>query len=388
MADKNAYKIKNADYYIYIDTKILGAVEQLIDYFNTQVFNREDCIYVICKYYKSIERLFKRKFDDNKIAFKFIRKHSDINLIDGKVIFYLFNAQSNCRVVANQSLIHIFVTHGESHKLASIKPIIRIYDYIITSGQVGIDRYLKSGLFSESDINNGKVITLGNTFIGRNEYIYNENSLSLVYAPTWEGGIPEEDYCSISRINTLKIILFCQKNKINTIYLQPHPNLGHRIKSKKNDLSMMINKLEDSNLTVKLIKKESVEKIFLFFKKIKASNFKKTYLPVKYALTDISAMEVQFISKGIPCGVFKNDEIVKTLTIPKSLNTHYISTFIPEDEMEIKKNNLLDKEYYKYFLSYPLGLSDLTPYRDRINWLCHYATLDKNTRIKKLKDKF
>ncbi|MDP4360951.1 hypothetical protein QR510_30430, partial [Escherichia coli] len=79
-------------------------------------------------------------------------------LICSKIVFYLFNAQSNCRIVANRNLIHVFVTHGESHKLASVKPIIRIYDYVVTSGDVGIDRYLKSGIFTPFDIRNGKVI--------------------------------------------------------------------------------------------------------------------------------------------------------------------------------------------------------------------------------------
>lgn len=43
-------------YYLYIDTKIEGALEQLIRYFQAQVFNVEDCISVYCKYYKEIEK--------------------------------------------------------------------------------------------------------------------------------------------------------------------------------------------------------------------------------------------------------------------------------------------------------------------------------------------
>ncbi|MDT9452034.1 hypothetical protein [Escherichia coli] len=188
----------NSLYYIYIDTKIKGAFEQLIRYFQSQVFNNKDCISVFCKYYKEIEHLAVEVFNKHNITFKFIKKNSDLSFIKGKIVFYLFNAQSNCRVVANRDLIHVFVTHGESHKLASVKPIIRIYDYVITSGDVGVDRYLKSGIFTQYDINNGKVLKLGDTFIGSNIFKYESNSHSLVYAPTWEGGVPEENYCSIS----------------------------------------------------------------------------------------------------------------------------------------------------------------------------------------------
>ncbi|MED8766272.1 hypothetical protein RCL70_09545, partial [Escherichia marmotae] len=135
-------------YYIYIDTKIEGAIEQLLRYFRTQVFKPQYCIAIYCKYYKEIEFPFSRKFAEHNICFKFIRKFSEMELKAGKVVFYLFNAQSNCRVVANRNLVHIFVTHGESNKLASVKPIIRIYDYVITAGDAGIDRYLKAGIFS------------------------------------------------------------------------------------------------------------------------------------------------------------------------------------------------------------------------------------------------
>lgn len=215
-------------YYLYIDTEIEGALEQLIRYFQAQVFNVEDCISVYCKYYKEIEKKFTEKFNKHNISFKFIKKNSDLVFNNGKIVFYLFNAQSNCRIVANRNLIHVFVTHGESHKLASVKPIIRIYDYVVTSGDVGIDRYLKSGIFTPFDIRNGKVIKLGNTFIGHNYFQFDVNSRSAVYAPTWEGGIPEENYSSINNETTHKIIKFCKIKKINILYIQAHPNIGHR----------------------------------------------------------------------------------------------------------------------------------------------------------------
>ncbi|HAZ3930178.1 TPA: hypothetical protein J1446_004567, partial [Escherichia coli] len=153
----------------------------------------------------------------HNIPFRFVRKQADYKLDKGKVVLYLFNAQSNCRLVANRSLVHIFVTHGESHKLASIKPIIRIYDYVVTSGNVGIDRFLKSGIFSPYDVQSGRIITLGDTFLGSNEFHYNFDSNALVYAPTWEGGVPEENYCSLQEVNINKIIDFCNRELIKYV---------------------------------------------------------------------------------------------------------------------------------------------------------------------------
>lgn len=372
-------------YYIYMDTKIIGAVEQLVRYFQAQIFTQDACICVLCKYYKDIEKSFSKKFNNYNINFKFIKKHSDIQLEKNKTVFYLFNAQSNCRLVADRNLTHIFVTHGESHKLASIKPIIRIYDYVVTSGQVGIERYLKSGIFSEHDIKSGKVITLGNTFIGNNKYIYDEHASALVYAPTWEGGIPDEDYCSISYSNTKKIIDFCHLHKINTVYLQPHPNLGHRVKSKRNDLLIMTSTLEGAKITVHLIGGSPVKSMFNFFSKKHKSSLSPEKIPVKYALTDISAMEVQFLSKGIPCGVFAEKEIIKTLSIPKALKKHYNDRFIYN---EIIKHLPLNNEIYNYFFSYPSGLDASTPFNKRIYWLCNHTWQERTLREKQLYEQF
>lgn len=41
---------------------------------------------------------------------------------------------------------------------------------IVTSGNVGIDRFLKSGIFSPYDVQSGRIITLGDTFLGSNEF--------------------------------------------------------------------------------------------------------------------------------------------------------------------------------------------------------------------------
>lgn len=74
----------NSLYYIYIDTKIKGAFEQLIRYFQSQVFNNKDCISVFCKYYKEIEHLAVEVFNKHNITFKFIKKKFRSILYQGK----------------------------------------------------------------------------------------------------------------------------------------------------------------------------------------------------------------------------------------------------------------------------------------------------------------
>lgn len=365
---------ENNLYYIYIDTKIPGALEQLVSYFQTQIFDRESCISVVCKFYKEIESLFTAEFSKHNIPFCFIKKRSDLSLIKGKTIFYLFNAQSNCRMVAIRDLTHIFVTHGESHKLASIKPIIRIYDYVITSGKVGIDRYLKAGIFSQYDIKNEKVIPLGDTFIGGNRFKYSAESTSLLYAPTWEGGIPEENYSSIGYATASKIINFCFDKNIKTIYIQSHPNLGHRDKTYKVELNKMISRFKRNALRVVLVKRNPLKKTNAFFNLL-IQNQSTDKISVKYALTDISAMEMQFYNQKIPYAVLIKSDSVKFLSIPSKMNSYYSGIFVPEDkEIEIDDISMFESQVMNsYLFSYHKDELLIKSYKERIAWLCHYT---------------
>ncbi|EQV89335.1 hypothetical protein G893_03410 [Escherichia coli KOEGE 71 (186a)] len=372
----------NGLYYIYIDTKIKGAFEQLIRYFQSQVFNNDDCISVFCKYYKEIDGLAIEMFNKYDIPFKFIKKNSDLSFINGKIVFYLFNAQSNCRVVANRDLIHIFVTHGESHKLASVKPIIRIYDYVITSGDVGVDRYLKSGIFTQFDISNGKVLKLGDTFIGSNIFRYESHSHSLVYAPTWEGGVPEENYCSISILTAKDIVEFCKKNNIKKIFVQPHPNLGHRDIKYRHYLNECIRFFLKAQLTVFWVENDFIQKyyhfIFLKGRKKKVKN-----IGVSFAITDISAMEIQFHSRRIPCGVVLKKELPGEIYIPKKIIQFYNGNFFDTFKFDLN-NSSYHNDIINYLISYSCPELKNKTYSERIKWLCGYVHEDKKIKMKQL----
>ena len=89
---------------------------------------------------------------------------------------------------------------------------------------------------------------MGNTFIGQNNFFYSPSSKNLLYAPTWEGGIPEENYSSIGDLALNNLIEISVNNNIKNIYIQAHPNLGHRDKkylvfSKQGELPMIVTDL-------------------------------------------------------------------------------------------------------------------------------------------------
>ena len=371
-------------YYIYIDTKILGAVKQLLSYFHSDVFNSGTCIAVYVKYYKENSEVISQIFDDNNIPYKFIKRYSDISFEDGKVVFYLFNAQSNCRMVAFRNVSHVFITHGESNKKSSVKPITRIYDHVVTSGQIGIDRYLKAGIFSKHDVEDNRVIRLGNTFVGQNNYHYDKDSRTLLYAPTWEGGVPDENFSSIAK-DTHKLLLEVIKDKkIKKLVIQIHPNLGHRDKSYKVTFEKLLMKLIKQGVNVFVVKKtiSMRDRIKAFRKGFKYIPSSKT-VNVSHAITDISAMEVQILVKNIPTLVLANKHRYKELVIPKKMNLYYSNTMVYLDDKHIKSIQFYNPEIIlSYIESYQANSLKELIFSRRVEWLCEYVQKEKNLKCK------
>ena len=371
-------------YYIYIDTKILGAVKQLLSYFQSDIFNRNACISVYIKYYKENSEVISEMFDDNEIRYKFIKKYSDIAFENNKVVFYLFNAQSNCRMVAFRNVSHVFITHGESNKKSSVKPITRIYDHVVTSGQVGIDRYLKAGIFTEYDIESNRIIRLGNTFVGQNNYRYDENSHTLLYAPTWEGGITDENFSSINDSIDRLLLKVVKDKSIKKIVIQTHPNLGHRDESYKRSLKLILLKLVKQNISVLVIKnkisvRERMQAFYGGFRYISSSKS----IRVSHAITDISAMEVQLLVKGIPTIVLANRYRYNELVIPNRMDSYYSNTVLYLDDKYTKSIRFYSTEIIlSYIESYEDESLEKLSFNRRVEWLCRFVNENRVSRAK------
>lgn len=357
-------------YYIYIDTHIKGAIDQLVNYFQAGIFDSNACIFVLCKYYKDIASYIENRFDKEKIPYKFIRTNKDLNLINNKTVLYLFNAQSNCKLVSNRNLTHIFVSHGESHKLASIKPILRIYDFIVTSGQVGIDRLLKGNIFSINEIlSEKKVITLGDTFIGKNLFEYDINSQSLLYAPTWEGGVPDENYSSLGYEIIDYLLNFTKIKNISRIYIQPHPNVGHRDRSYLKLLRNIVKILKREKIEIIMLKHNPTIMDYVYYPSIETINLNGSKKKICCAITDISAMEMQLVYENIPTQVLMNSEVKSDFVIPRKVQHLYMK----EQEIDLETRGIFFAQNWNYFFGYTNSCLFTMTHSERIVWLCDYA---------------
>lgn len=337
-------------YFIYLDTKIIGAVLQLCTFFERGVFAKDDTTVLIKKYKHRSAKLIAKILTKQGIAYRFV-KENDLDELTSGVMFYPFNAQSNCRAVANRNLTHIFITHGESNKVSSIKPIIRIYDYVITAGQAGIERYLASGIFSQHDVDTGRIIMLGDTFIGRTGLADKGVGQGVVfYAPTWEGGIKRENYSSLPYVDKVAKILTDTANthQANTIVIKPHPNTGHRLKQYIDHVYELAKTLRSNRLNVAIFKP------YLRLTWRQAFQYKRLGVVfvddlmayhAKIGFCDVSAMETQFLNEGIGYYLFltniKNQSLLDNDDYPK---LHFINVLSNSHALSLSK---LEGSYYQ-----------------------------------------
>lgn len=325
-------------YALYLDSKIIGAANQLVSFFEQGVFSLNNTI-IYLKKYKVSAKAYSELFEKAGIAYKFM-KSSELDRLEGQIIFYAFNAQSNCRFVANRKLKHIFITHGESNKVASVKPIIRIYDHVVMAGKLSLERYYKSGLFDNHDYDTGRLIMMGNTFIGRTGFSSDSSKENvLFYAPTWEGGLESENYSSLQSVNLVfsTIIQLSAQLKFKSIVVQAHPNIGHRDEKIKKNLIQFLLLLRKSSFQVYFQTNDiqlSWRAKYLLSRSgiIFVRGLNDFY--ATHALVDISAMESQCMAESIPYNIFYLNS-----TFRNDIPEHYLQLYheigIPLDEMNL-----------------------------------------------------
>lgn len=344
-------------YALYLDSKIIGAARQLVAFFKQGIFDPHQTI-IYLKKYKESATLYAKIFKAEGIAYQFM-KPSELDNLKGQIIFYAFNAQSNCRLVANRKLKHIFITHGESNKIASVKPIIRIYDHVVMAGELSLERYYKSGLFDKHDYETGRLIMMGDTFIGRTGFSSDSTKENvLFYAPTWEGGLESENYSSLQNIELVcsTILQLAEKLQLKTIVVQAHPNTGHRVKSYINSLFSLFLFLSNSGFKIyfhqNYISISWKNKYFLSKWKVETIHHLDNFY-ARHALVDISAMEFQCMNEGICHNVFYKPDTIREY-IPNEFYEKYNRVGLSLEQRDSILNLLFDSPPY---LSNVIGFS-------------------------------
>ncbi len=319
---------------VFVDNQFPNFIEQISPFFESGLFDREDTVLVFKYYRKSYGRVQQLARQYGIKTYCYLR-FDQIPNVTGKRVYYPYNAQTNCRLMLNREAEHIFITHGESNKKASINRMVRMYDKIYASGQISIDRYLEWGVLSPYDVAQGKIEVLGHCYTKSilNHVHAKGGRPCIAYLPTWEGGNELENYSSIISAGTASTLIeLAQKTQVEAIVIRPHPNLGSRDNKYKMALNKLIEKLRVQGLVVNLDAP--------YFGSILPSTLR---YEVKLGVCDISASEFMLAAKKIPTVVFVKKE--KQMYATKKYHNLKSKLIVDVGQPAAVSLELLDNDY-------------------------------------------
>ena len=209
-------------YAVYFDNSDKESVYQITKWFSSGFFSADEVLVVFCQYTKSRNFTF-RVLEQYGISFIAITRFDEINFNDFKAIFYPFNTITNPYLIYCREAKHIFIAHGESDKLASVNPMIRMYDHVLVSGEIAKSRLIEHQVFLEGEIE-GRVKAIG--ALSRRVSSPVER-VGCLYAPTWEGADEKQRYSSLDKSVVCRHFKSIS-SKFSTLSIRPHPSTGVR----------------------------------------------------------------------------------------------------------------------------------------------------------------
>ncbi|WP_299589016.1 hypothetical protein [uncultured Microbulbifer sp.] len=211
---------KNA---VYFDNSDKESVYQVTKWFESGFFSKERVLVIFLQYTKTRNFTFK-VLERCNINFVAITNFNEIDFSQFSIIFYPFNTITNPYLMFARKATHVFIAHGESDKLASVNPMIRMYDYVLVAGNIAKQRLKNYGIFHPAELEH-RVKAVGVIGVCKGEGRVKKSG--CFYAPTWEGADARQRYSS------LESSAICQYfPSISTIFssvtIRPHPSTGVR----------------------------------------------------------------------------------------------------------------------------------------------------------------
>jgi hypothetical protein len=219
-------RMRSFPYVLFFASRDPNASSQILKWFAHGFLPRDQTL-VVGKLLGSAASQHAEALESASINYVFYRFLRSIDLSSAHAVFYPYNTMWNPDVVykARQAQ-HVFLGHGESDKLASINPMIRIYDRIFVSGDVAIQRLLKARIVNALDVESGRVTRIGMPYLSNvtPEPRPRERSSSYVlYAPTWEGTAGQE-YASLEGGFGEQLVTTLLRS--DSVVFRPHPSTG------------------------------------------------------------------------------------------------------------------------------------------------------------------
>lgn len=318
------------DQAVYLDSPVLSAVNQIRPFFESGAYGKSDTPLLLRhRALIRMQRLFSRLPADLDVRPVKGANGARFPLRPGGVLFYPFNSQSNLQTVANRSFRHVLTLHGESNKGASVRPASRMYDYVSIAGPLARDRYLDAGIFTAADVDQGRLVMMGDTFVQSMPWIkparITDTAPVIFYSPTWEGyGSEVDNYSSVSGLRGFMAVLKAARAlDLHRVVVKPHPYLGMLRPAMVREFISGIRLLRRSGLQVSVaLRHASLQLRFGCHTQLSRlttiEEDDSSPVAVALALCDISGMEAIFLKQRI-----RHMVLARESDVPRGLETIY-----------------------------------------------------------------
>ncbi|HEY1488396.1 MAG TPA: hypothetical protein VGF84_19965 [Micromonosporaceae bacterium] len=139
---------------------------------------------------------------------------------------YPANTGKNIHFLRVPGMMHVFVGHGDSDKIASVNPFSKAYDEIWVAGPGGRERWARAavGVLDEDVVEVGRpqLAAIRHAADHRRSGVF-----TVLYAPTWEGWTPDAQNTSLLTMGTSIVSALLAMPGVRVIY-KPHPFTGTR----------------------------------------------------------------------------------------------------------------------------------------------------------------
>lgn len=332
----------------YVDSPMPGSIRQFEPFFASGFFDAEETEIIVRRRVGGPD--FKQAPHLKNIVVHKENELAHLPFADKVAVFYSFNSKSNISITANRRVKHTLILHGESNKISSCRPIARLYDHVCVSGPAAITRYVDAGIFRYSDVDGGRLISTGDTFIQTIPYIRpatdQDVSPWVLYAPTWENSSRPENYSSATGGYGFDVALRTAKELgTSRIAIKLHPNFGRHDKSLLTTLREKIALCLKEGMEVRLLE-DNLDlrtrlRLRLILSRDSFVNRPAETMPIKMAIVDISGMEAICLKQRIPHLVIVKPDANNAIPSPIKESIYDLKTITFGSELKSVKALLL-----------------------------------------------
>jgi CDP-glycerol glycerophosphotransferase (TagB/SpsB family) len=143
-----------------------------------------------------------------------------------KMALYVNQNTRNFQMMRINSMLHVFISHGESDKSYMVSGQMKCYDYAFIAGDAAASRLSKALLGYDIEARTKRIGRPQLDFVPEGGPPLPDDGRTVVfYAPTWEGDRPSMSYGSLTShgVAMVKALLASPQHRL---IFRPHPRTG------------------------------------------------------------------------------------------------------------------------------------------------------------------